>query len=124
MTRATTARPAAQRRRPPLRGFDGGRTGLAGTGPEAHAGSCPSLAAFDVPVVGGVKGAVGCVDPDGAAAGVGTRVVASSVAAASLVPVFSSSVIVAPFPGSSPARQCADGCPFAAAGKLLHEFLH
>ena len=117
MTSATTARLTAQRTRPPLRGgLAGGVTGLAGTGPDAHATSC-SKPVGGVAVLAGVNGAVGgtaCAAP-GAGSDVGTRLVTSSAAGVSIVGS-RSSVIVVPFAGSTPARQCADGCPFAAAG--------
>ena len=59
-TTATTARLTAQRTRPPRRGaFAGGTTGLAGTGPDAHATSCSNAGAVEVAWFAGVKGAVG-----------------------------------------------------------------
>src|SRR6188768_2912863 len=125
MTSATTARLTAQRTRPPFRGgLAGGATGLAGTGPDAQATSC-SKPVGGVAGLAGVSGAVGgtaCAAP-GVVSDVGTRLVTSSAAGVSIVGS-RSSVIVVPFAGSTPARQCADGCPFAAAGQLLHEFLH
>ena len=118
MTSATTARLTAQRTRPPLRGgLAGGTTGLAGHRPgrpgdlvlEAGRRRGAGLAG-----VSGVGGGTACAGP-GVGSDVGTRLVTSSAAGVSIVGS-RSSVIVVPFAGSTPARQCADGCPFAAAG--------
>ena len=120
MTSATIARLAAQRTRLPLRGgLTGGTTGLAATGPDAQATSCSKPVGAEVPWLAGVNGAVGgTVEAgSGAASGIGvsTRLVTSSAVGVSIVGS-RSSVIVVPFAGSTPARQCADGCSFAAAG--------
>src|SRR6187200_674948 len=115
MTSATTARLTAQRTRPPVRGdLAGGVTGLAGTGPDAHATSC-SNPLGGVAGLAGVSGAVGGTACAAPVSDVDTRLVTSSAAGVSIVGS-RSSVIVVPFAGSTPARQCADGCPFAAAG--------
>jgi hypothetical protein len=111
---------AAQRTRPPLRrGLAGGTTGLAATGPAAQATSCSKPVGAEVLGLAGVNGDEGGMAEAGSVVGVGvavgTRLVTSSAAGVSIVGS-RSSVIVVPFAGSTPARQCADGCPFAAAG--------
>src|SRR6187402_3544206 len=86
-TSATTARLTAQRARPPLRGdLTGGVTGLAGTGPDAHATSC-SKPVGGVAGLAGVSEAVGgtgCAAP-GVVSDVATRLVTSSAAGVSIV---------------------------------------